>query len=133
MNRNLDKSALRGEASYVWRDGQQRRMKMIVSAADESRIQGDILDNGCGVGLYVERFHSFGGQVYGLEYDFPRARLASSRSNKIISAAGEALPYPDNNFDLILSHEVIEHVLDDAAVKVVIYCNPLSGTFVATQ
>ena len=31
--RNLDKAALRGEPSYVWRAGQQRRLEMIVRAA----------------------------------------------------------------------------------------------------
>ncbi len=36
--RNLDKAALRGEPSYVWRAGQQRRLEMIVRAAGE-RIQ----------------------------------------------------------------------------------------------
>ena len=29
-------------------------------------------------------------------------------------ARGEQLPYPDNYFDLTLSHEVLEHVQDDA-------------------
>ncbi len=28
-------------------------------------------------------------------------------------AACEALPYPQNSFDLVLSHEVLEHVNDD--------------------
>jgi SAM-dependent methyltransferase len=113
-DRNLEKSALRGEASYIWRDGQQRRLDMIATAAGERRLQGDILDNGCGVGLYVDRLRSYNGQVFGLEYDFPRARQARSRSKLIVSAAGEGLPYPDNSFDLILSHEVIEHVQDDS-------------------
>ena len=31
----------------------------------------------------------------------------------MVQAAGEALPFPSNTFDLILSHEVIEHVQDD--------------------
>ncbi len=30
-----------------------------------------------------------------------------------LCGAGEHLPYPANSFDLILSHEVIEHVQDD--------------------
>src|SRR5690606_26208157 len=29
--------------------------------------------------------------------------------------AAEAIPYPDNRFDTILSHEVLEHVDDDRA------------------
>lgn len=110
-----DISALRGEPSYVWRAGQQRRLEMIVKAVGEKRMGGVVLDNGCGVGLYVEQMQSYQGKVYGLEYDFPRAQQAHSRSELIISASGEELPYADNGFDLILSHEVIEHVKDDAA------------------
>ncbi|GAB4466051.1 MAG: hypothetical protein Kow0070_28730 [Anaerolineales bacterium] len=114
IQRNFDKAALRGEPSYVWRAGQQRRLEMILKAAGE-RIHGRILENGCGVGMYVERLASFGGTVIGLEYDFERASEARLRSPHILNAAGEALPLPSSTFDLILSHEVIEHVRDDCA------------------
>ncbi|HEX9330939.1 MAG TPA: class I SAM-dependent methyltransferase [Anaerolineales bacterium] len=110
--RNLDKAALRGEPSYVWRAGQQRRLDMIVSAAGE-RIQGKVLENGCGVGMYVEHLSPFGGQVIGLEYDFERASEAHINAPHILNAAGEFIPLPSGTFDLILSHEVIEHVQND--------------------
>ena len=117
---NLEKAAMRGEPSYVWRAGQQRRLDIIVRAAGE-RIQGRILENGCGVGMYVEHLSPFGGIVIGLEYDFERAKEARTRSRHILNAAGESLPLPSGTlrqaqegaFDLILSHEVIEHVRDD--------------------
>jgi SAM-dependent methyltransferase len=109
---NLEKAALRGEPSYVWRDGQKRRLEMIVRAAGE-RIRGTILENGCGVGMYIEHLTPLGGKVFGLEYDFERGLQAHQRSPRIINAAGEHLPYPDETFDLILSHEVLEHVADD--------------------
>jgi SAM-dependent methyltransferase len=110
--RDLEKAALRGEPSYVWRAGQQRRLGMILNAA-EDRVRGHILENGCGVGMYVEHLAPLGGQIIGLEYDFERAAEAASRSARILNAAGENLPFPDSSFDLILSHEVLEHVLDD--------------------
>jgi SAM-dependent methyltransferase len=112
--RNMAKAALRGEPSYVWRTGQQRRLEMIVRAAGE-RIKGCILENGCGVGMYVEHLSQFGGKVIGLEYDFERAAEAQTRSPHIINGAGETLPLPPSTFDLILSHEVLEHVRDDRA------------------
>lgn len=112
--RNLDKAALRGEPSYVWRAGQQRRLEMIVRAAGE-RIQGWILENGCGVGMYVEHLSPFRGTVLGLEYDFERAAEARLNAPHILNAAGESLPLPSATFDLILSHEVLEHVQDDRA------------------
>ena len=112
--RNMDKAALRGEPSYVWRAGQERRLKMIVEAAGE-RIKGCILENGCGVGMYLEHLSPFGGKVIGLEYDFERAAEARINSQHIINGAGESLPLPSGTFDLILSHEVLEHVQDDRA------------------
>jgi len=85
---------------------------MIVRAAGE-RIKGRILEDGCGVGMYVEHLSPFGGTVIGLEYDFERAAEARKNSAYIINAAGESLPLPTSTFDLILSHEVLEHVQDD--------------------
>jgi len=111
-DRNLEKAALRGEPSYVWRAGQQRRLEMILRAAAE-RVRGAVLENGCGVGMYVQRLSQSGGRVFGLEFDYERALEAGQHSPRIINAAGENLPYPDASFDLILSHEVLEHVADD--------------------
>jgi len=110
--RDLEKAALRGEPSYVWRAGQERRLEMILRAAGE-RIQGRVLEDGCGVGKYVKRLAERGGAVYGLEYDFERAVEARTHGQRIVNAAGETLPFPDESFDLILSHEVLEHVSDD--------------------
>ena len=149
--RDMQKAALRGEPSYVWRAGQQRRLDMIVQAA-EKRINGLVLENGCGVGMYVEKLTSLTlpkkhrddvsgapsvkskGRVIGLEYDLERAVEARVNSDEIINAAGEFIPFPSSTFDLILSHEVIEHVQDDRAAicemirllkrggRVVIFC-----------
>lgn len=112
--RNFQKAALRGEPSYVWRAGQQRRMDMILKAAS-GRLAGLVLENGCGVGMYVQKLSSFGGQVIGLEFDLERAHEAGENSDTVINAAGEFIPFPASTFDFILSHEVIEHVQDDRA------------------
>lgn len=114
VDRDLEKAALRGEASYVWRAGQERRLGMIQVAA-EGRLHGRILENGCGVGLYLEPLASQGGIVIGLEVDQERAREARQRMGLIVAGIGEQLPFPSDTFDLILSHEVLEHVLDDHA------------------
>lgn len=109
---NLTKAARCGEPSYVWRVGQERRLGMILQAANE-RINGIVLENGCGVGMYAERLAGYGTTVIGLEYDFERAIEAHLRADEITNAAGERLPFDDQTFDLILSHEVLEHVQDD--------------------
>jgi SAM-dependent methyltransferase len=112
MDRDWEKAATCGEPSYVWRAGQDRRLRMILNAAGE-RITGKVLDNGCGVGMYVEHMTGFGGQVVGIEYEIERAVAARAVSENISCAAGENLPFPDEVFDLVLSHEVLEHVLND--------------------
>ena len=90
--RDFEKAALRGEPSYVWRAGQQRRLDMIVKAAGE-RIRGRILENGCGVGMYVEHLSPFGGQVIGLEYDFERTTEASVNSPHILNARAKCFRF----------------------------------------
>jgi SAM-dependent methyltransferase len=112
LPRDLEKAALRGEPSYVWRDGQRRRLEMIVQAAGE-RIRGRILEDGCGVGQYMDHLRPYGGQVSGLDFDYERVRDTHSLGLDAIHAAGEHLPYPDDTFDLVISNEVIEHVMDD--------------------
>ena len=113
-DRDMQKAALRGEPSYVWRAGQQRRLDMIVRAAGD-RIGRSVLENGCGVGMYVQKLSGLGGRVIGLEYDLERAVEAGINSDEIINAAGEFIPLPSATFDLLLSHEVLEHVQDDRA------------------
>ena len=110
--RDLEKAALCGEPSYIWRAGQERRLHMIQSAAGE-RLKGSVLENGCGVGVYLERLVRYGGMVVGLDYEFERLRQAHQLADHVLGAAGEALPFQNNSFDAILSHEVLEHVQDD--------------------
>jgi SAM-dependent methyltransferase len=109
---DLEKAALRGEPSYVWRAGQKRRLDMINRAAGD-RVRGLVMEDGCGVGQYMKHIEEFGGWVTGLDFDFDRVKDTLQLGLKAINAAGEHLPYPSNVFDLIMSNEVIEHVQDD--------------------
>ena len=105
-----DKAALRGEPSYVWRSGQDRRLEMV---AKWTKLDGVVLDHGCGLGAYMEKFGGFGGTVFGFDVEEDRLNEAIPRSNGVNLAVGEALPYPDNTFDTLFSNEVMEHVADD--------------------
>ena len=107
-----DKAALRGEPSYVWRDGQQRRLQMILSAAGD-RIQGWIFENGCGLGSYMARMQTAQNYTVGLDVEFDRTMEARQKNERILCGVGEYLPFPADAFDLILSNEVIEHVQND--------------------
>ena len=108
------KAALRGEPSYVWRAGQDRRLEMTRSAAGELAA-GRVLVDGCGLGAYLSRLDAGSAQAVGLDIEHERACEAHLKTARVVCAAGERLPFPSNYFDLILSNEVLEHVQDDQA------------------
>lgn len=106
----------RGVPSLVWRAGQDRRLTMIRQAAG-SRLTSKswVFVDGCGVGMYVKALRQFTPHVVGLDIEFERVIDSQVHSDLVNVGAGEHLPYPNNRFDLLLSHEVIEHVQDDCA------------------
>ena len=100
-----------GHPSYVWGFGQERRLDLIrryVRLEDSA-----ILDAGCGLGMYVRAFHRFSHDVHGIDVDPEKVVEASQELPNIREASAEDLPYPEGMFDIVLSHEVIEHVSDD--------------------
>jgi SAM-dependent methyltransferase len=107
----VDKSALRGEPGYVWRSGQERRLDMIRHWVD---LSGTILDDGCGLGTYLEALGPYSQNRFGLEVEFDRAAISRSRSEGVIQGLSEQLPFAEATFDFVLSNEVIEHVSDDS-------------------
>lgn len=106
-----DKAALRGEPGYVWRSGQDRRLQMIAEWVDLN--DAHILDNGCGLGTYLDAFAPYSSHRFGLELEADRAVKAVTTANGITMGVGEYLPFPSNHFDFVFSNEVIEHVNDD--------------------
>jgi SAM-dependent methyltransferase len=111
MNRSYSETAAqRGEPGYVWRSGQERRLEMVQQWAD---LSGRLLDNGCGLGTWLDAFGRYGQHRFGLEVEYDRAYQALSSAEGIVQALGERLPFANDHFDFILSNEVIEHVNDD--------------------
>ena len=108
-----DKAIHLGHPSYIWRFGQDRRLDLIRRYV---RFDGArILDIGCGVGVYVDKFRSLGAHAYGVDLDVEKLTQAqrTKRLQLLATTVSEALPFPDNCFDVVLLHEVIEHVADD--------------------
>ncbi len=130
-----ERAALRGNPSFVWRAGQNRRLDMILqwgmrrgqdgqgavngANAPQGSIAGAglgrVLVDGCGVGMYVKALLPFAQEVAGIDIEWDHLELAAGNvpEAQLDLAACEALPYPQNHFDLVLSHEVLEHVNDD--------------------
>lgn len=111
MSFEAQKRAKLGHPSYVWRSGQQRRLGLIDRYAP---LRGKrILDVGCGLGTYVERLRQFSDQVYGIDIEVERVTEGGRRLPNLLAAAAEELPFVDGCFDVVLLHEVLEHVQDD--------------------
>ena len=108
-----DRTALRGNPSFVWRAGQERRLQMILDWTPKPLRRA--LVNGCGVGLYLRALQNTVPEVHGMDIEGEHLRAAASNvpDAPLNLSQGEQLPYPDGSFDLILSHEVLEHVEDD--------------------
>ncbi len=111
FRRTDNQAALRGHPSYVWRAGQERRLALVRRWA---KLEGSrILDAGCGVGMYAEKFSQFSPDVVGVEIDAAAAAEAQRRGLLVVVAPAEELPFDEDSFDVVFSHEVIEHVNDD--------------------
>jgi SAM-dependent methyltransferase len=111
---DLKKAAVRGEPSHVWRAGQERRFKMLQDAAGPL-LQGRVLVDGAGVGAYLRRIVPIAREAIGLDIELPRVAECKAFAPLVLCGAGENLPFDSGTMDLIWSHEVLEHVQDDAA------------------
>lgn len=110
--RSDDKAAVLGHPSYVWRAGQQRRFDLIRAWAQVE--DADVLVDGAGIGMYSRHLAAAGARVVSVDIDYPSMQIAAQAVSGCVVAACEALPFPAACFDTVLSHEVLEHVRDDA-------------------
>lgn len=72
---------------------------------DISALHGSILDVGCGAGQTLIACGVDGPNAWGVDVSLEALRLGkrlSERTNFVL-AAGEALPFPDNSFDFVIS------------------------------
>jgi SAM-dependent methyltransferase len=97
-----------------------RFVKGVAMLVNEFRIQErDVLEVGAGLGGMLLEMKRRGFRVTGLEpseewCDIIRKRFRKEGldENCIVHGYGEALPFPDNSTDFILSMQVLEHVKD---------------------
>jgi SAM-dependent methyltransferase len=96
----------------VWRAGQERRLSMLNAAVPLAGKR--VLDDGCGNGMYVRGIRRFSDQVIGLDIELER--VIEGRQNgvaNLMASVCERLPFANESFDVVYSHEVLEHVTDD--------------------
>ncbi|HSK10731.1 MAG TPA: class I SAM-dependent methyltransferase [Vicinamibacterales bacterium] len=78
-----------------------------------------VLDVGCGAGVDLVRFARGGAVATGVDIapaaiDLARANLAQQRlPAELLVADGEDLPFPDQHFDLVFAHGVVQYTGND--------------------
>jgi SAM-dependent methyltransferase len=107
-----DKRAILGHASQVWTRGLERRLQLMRRYAG---LEGKrILDIGCGVGAFVRRLREFSPEVVGTDIDRESVLRGTDEGVAgLCLAVGESMPFRGGVFDIIILHEVLEHVDND--------------------
>ncbi|MBL7662238.1 class I SAM-dependent methyltransferase [bacterium] len=73
------------------------------------------LDVGCGTGSLVEKLRELGAKAFGV--DLSVIYMISKGHRNLSEAKAEALPFADNNFELVTVCDVLEHLDDVSAIR----------------
>jgi SAM-dependent methyltransferase len=125
--RHIDESAIKTHADRRFRSEydyalfEYYRSAKVIAFLERAgvAIGGRVLDAGCGGGGMPLSLAEEAGLVVGIDiterFRGAGTRLAAERricNIRFAVADGQALPFRDDSFDLLLSHAVIEHVAD---------------------
>jgi ubiquinone/menaquinone biosynthesis C-methylase UbiE len=109
----------RAEAHAARYDSGRRDVKVHTLRRFLHDLRGqDVLDAGCGTGDVASMCSSQGARVAALDVYEPMLRKARDRYDNgfaAIQGSVEALPFKPSSFDLVLSTDVIEHLVDPNA------------------
>ncbi|MEX2049116.1 MAG: class I SAM-dependent methyltransferase [Gemmatimonadota bacterium] len=108
-------TVFRGWATRAFEAAIERNIENVEELLRRGPRGAAFLDLGCDDGNLTLRFASALGttNVHGLELVEERASLAASRGVDVqVGDLNERLPYEDATFDVVCSHQVIEHLVD---------------------
>jgi SAM-dependent methyltransferase len=107
-------AALRFDDDRVWELNQNPWTRLRIEALREylPRDAGSLLDVGCGDGQIANAAKAMlvpPRRVFGIDRGLPGLRRFRSVGQPIVGD-GDALPFPDRSFDLVVCSEVLEHL-----------------------
>jgi ubiquinone/menaquinone biosynthesis C-methylase UbiE len=93
------------------------RFEKMLEAVEFVKTPKTILDIGCGTGFFSAKLNTLypKSRIYGIDISHKALRYAKQKYKNIYfkwADAEKKLPYPDNYFDLVVSGEHIEHIVD---------------------
>ncbi|HEY5912160.1 MAG TPA: methyltransferase domain-containing protein [Verrucomicrobiae bacterium] len=91
-------------------NGSRKLLKMVGTFQERARI----LDVGCAEGCILKSLTGLH-DVYGVDTSEPLARVARENGFKDVKIAdleGGAIPFEDESFDLVVSADTLEHIVD---------------------
>ena len=115
----LDREQIELKASLEERHWWYRgRRRIVLEAIERLRLPAEarLLDAGCGSGAMLDHLRRFG-SVTGVDVNVAAVEYALERgAGPVKTAAVDHLPFADQEFDLVLCLDVLEHVPDDRQV-----------------
>jgi SAM-dependent methyltransferase len=73
-------------------------------------LKGEVLDVGCGNGIFTLRFANSGANVTGLDYS--RHLLGQNSHPRLVCGDATSLPFPNGSFEVVFEANVLHHVPD---------------------
>ena len=100
---------------YKMADKSYKENQELFISLVEKNSNAKLLDIGCNDGSFtLDVAHHIGtSEIYGIEIDENNVQKARNNGVKVtICDANEKVPFENNTFDVVISHEVLEHLLD---------------------
>ncbi len=91
-----------------WEDIESSTEKLILKHAEKTPCK--ILDVGVGMGRLLNKFPSY--ERYGIDISKDYLSYAKDKGINVCFSLVEDMPYKDDYFDIVISTDVLEHVLD---------------------
>lgn len=101
------------EKSHWWYRVRREIVRSLIRSYFPNKESLHILDIGCGTGELLSGLSSYG-DAYGVDVSPRAVAFCKERGIQQVRVGSVTnISYPDNNFDLVLALDIIEHVADD--------------------